>query len=189
MLTLCVIDDKLDGIVKSTVQTFYKNKIKTPVFIARNDRMKNSHGLHGFLNINEYKNRICGMNDEFSDIIKNRHGGWFHYITISGSGLSENKRKLNRESSFWKYENIYGEDVVKEYPQLCWLNTTLTHEIHHAWQRDKGTYRVKNKNSIKPDTLLESWTGNIYEYDAEIEANKMRDKTLSHMINIQRCGL
>lgn len=184
MKTLCVINDELNECVDSTLKTFYRNKIKSPIFVVKNDRLKNCHGLHGWLNFHTYKKRVHRMSDEFMEHSIEFYGGWFHYISLSGIGIKQNKKRLHETSAHWIYEKIYGVERAKKYPLLCWLNATLTHEVHHAWQRDKGVRRVKHHVRKPIDTLDPYWWGNMYEYDAEVEANKMRDRTLTHMINV-----
>ena len=65
---------------------------------------------------------------------------------------------------------------INEHPSLCWLTTVLTHELQHAWQADDVHlgYRVKSNDMPLVEGMDKQWRRNLYEYDAEVGATKIR---------------
>jgi len=176
------IHSEYDNNIEETVRSIYKNKIKLPVFIKSVKNMSTSYGLYGLCHIDDYMRGPNKMPDHFYNKIlfdmhdeTNNRDGYFHHITVSECILNT-KRKTSKE---WDYSNY---KKITNNPTMYWLTNILTHELHHAWQHDKVIVRTKNKSIKILDNIDKMWYINIYEFDAEVEANKLRVDFIKKLI-------
>lgn len=176
------IHSEYDNKIEETVRSIYKNKIKLPVFIKSVKNMSTSYGLYGLCHIDDYMRGPNKMPDHFYNKIlfdmhdeTNNRDGYFHHITVSECILNT-KRKTSKEWDYSTYKKITNN------PTMYWLTNILTHELHHAWQHDKVIVRTKNKSIKILDNIDKMWYINIYEFDAEVEANKLRVDFIKKLI-------
>jgi hypothetical protein len=176
------IHSEYDNNIEETVRSIYKNKIKLPVFIKSVKNMSTSYGLYGLCHIDDYMRGPNKMPDHFYNKIlfdmhdeTNNRDGYFHHITVSECILNT-KRKTSKEWDYSTYKKITNN------PTMYWLTNILTHELHHAWQHDKVIVRTKNKSIKILDNIDKMWYINIYEFDAEVEANKLRVDFIKKLI-------
>ena len=162
--------------IKHATQKCYGD-LHYPVYIKLDRKLTGmTHGLYERKSVHDYERLPTGISPKDRKIIEGKYNGYFHYISLSVDALNGNTDSIDQESSYWEYKNIYTEEDINEHPSLCWLTTVLTHELQHAWQADDVHlgYRVKSNDMPLVEGMDKQWRRNLYEYDAEVGATKIR---------------